>query len=101
MRFLQLRQYTALFLSAILFSSGSRVASAEQTSLQEALRRPYLDIFELAQTTQYRAADVDSVRGSLKNGQEICISRLRMARIDRRGRRTPAAQANRAHDRRR
>jgi Peptidase family M48 len=77
MRFLHLRQTTALFLSALIISSGPRAAPDAKVSLQEALRRPYLDLFELTKTTQFRASEIDSMRDSLKNAQEICISRVK------------------------
>src|SRR6476659_3797953 len=77
MRFLHLRQTTALFLSALIISSGPRAAPDAKVSLQEALRRPYLDLFELTKTTQFRASEIDSMRDSLKDAQEICISRVK------------------------
>lgn len=82
-----LRQCTTLGVAALLVSvpsqswrptSAREVYSQEKkTSVDEALKKSYLDLFEFAEEPQYSAAEINSVRDGLKRGQELCVSRFK------------------------
>ena len=79
MRFLRLLQCCALFLCALLPSSVRAwpVTDDVKIPLQDALKKSYLDLFELTKDTQYSAADIDQIREGLKRGEDVCVNRFK------------------------
>ena len=72
----RLRQCVRLLMASLLVLVILGVAGDEdkKTSLQDALKKSYLDLFEFAQQPLYRKAEIDNMREGLKRGQEMCVS---------------------------
>ena len=76
----RLHQVMALCMAALLAfaTSGAGIARPDKKiPIDEVLKMPYLDLFELAERTLYSTAEIDSAREGLKRGQEICVSRFK------------------------
>ncbi|HVB33320.1 MAG TPA: M48 family metalloprotease [Patescibacteria group bacterium] len=46
-------------------------------TLQEYLRKPYMELFALAPELRFSAAQIDAERNALKNGKDTCINRFK------------------------
>ena len=70
------RQGLALCLVAILASATVQrtYSRDEKIPVSEALKKPYLDLFEFAKDQRYTSAEINSTSDGLKRAQEMCIS---------------------------
>lgn len=55
---------------------SKRSSSAPELSLREYLQKSYLELFELAHTLEFSAAEIEAQRNALKTGKDICVDRF-------------------------
>jgi peptidase M48-like protein len=48
-----------------------------KTPIDEVLKKPYLDLFEVAQRPQYSKTEIELAREGLKRAQQICVGRFK------------------------
>jgi Zn-dependent protease with chaperone function len=82
----RIRQCFALCMAGLLLSaaspglppnSRSAAYAQDQISIDDALKKSYVELFEYAEEPQYTAAEIDSVRDELKRAREMCVSRFK------------------------
>ena len=64
----------------VFFTSSSNTAAYtrdKKLPLQEALKKSYLDLFELAQQPHYTAVEISAMREGLKHNRDLCVSRFK------------------------
>jgi Zn-dependent protease with chaperone function len=74
----QLRRPMFLCLASLLafITAGSRSmpsARDRKVTIDEALQKPYLDLFEFARQPRYAPAEINMARDGLRDAQEICV----------------------------
>lgn len=61
-----------------LAGSGSRAGDrSDKLPLADALKKPYSDLFELAEQPRYSKAEFDDAREALKRGRELCVKQFK------------------------
>src|SRR5215471_15296836 len=75
------RGWFVLWMAGLLgFTASSSHAVAyrpDKIPIDDALKKSYSELFELAEQRQFSEAEVDSARDAIKRGKELCVSRFR------------------------
>src|SRR5262249_9214180 len=72
----RLRQCVAICVAGLMASATLQgiYRVDEKLPLNEAVKKPYLDLFEFAKESQYGSREIQTARDGLKKGQEVCIN---------------------------
>jgi hypothetical protein len=71
------RRWAATALAVVLVLTGPVYPQETKPSIQDALRKSYLDLFEFAEQPQYSAVEINTARDAMKRGQEMCVKQFR------------------------